>query len=163
MGVPVPAIYFTNDEKNEVILEEIVGDSLREHLLLKERSLSKEEYQNHFAEICIYLGKVIAKMHFGGLIHGDLTSANVMLRNGKMDHVVLLDFGLSYQKELPEDKAVDLYVFERALSALHDGLEGTTFEAIRKGYESFNLEHATIVYKKLEEVRLRGRKRDMIG
>jgi TP53 regulating kinase-like protein len=163
LGVPVPAIYFINEYRSEIIFEEIEGCNLREYLLIKERTLPSNEYQQCFSEIALNLGKLIAKMHIGGLIHGDLTSANVLLRNERIDQLCLIDFGLSYQKDLPEDKAVDLYVFERALAALHDGLENTTFESIRKGYESINAEHATIVYKKLEEVRLRGRKRDMIG
>uniref|UniRef100_A0AC34FCJ9 Non-specific serine/threonine protein kinase n=1 Tax=Panagrolaimus sp. ES5 TaxID=591445 RepID=A0AC34FCJ9_9BILA len=163
LGVPVPAIYFVNEYRSEIVFEEIEGCNLREYLLIQERTLSSDEYQLSFCEIALHLGKLIAKMHIGGLIHGDLTSANVLLRNGQPDQLCLIDFGLSYQKEVSEDKAVDLYVFERALAALHDGLEKTTFEAIRKGYESINAEHAAIVYKRLEEVRLRGRKRDMIG
>lgn len=32
---------------------------------------------------------------------------------------VLIDFGLSFTSTLPEDKAVDLYVLERALLSMH--------------------------------------------
>ena len=32
---------------------------------------------------------------------------------------VLIDFGLSYNSTVPEDKAVDLYVLERAFSSAH--------------------------------------------
>lgn len=32
---------------------------------------------------------------------------------------VLIDFGLGYNSTLPEDKAVDLYVLERACVAMH--------------------------------------------
>lgn len=38
--------------------------------------------------------------------------------------VVLIDFGLSYNSTLPEDKGVDLYVLERALTSAHSELEG---------------------------------------
>lgn len=31
----------------------------------------------------------------------------------------MIDFGLAFTSTLPEDKAVDLYVLERALTALH--------------------------------------------
>lgn len=37
---------------------------------------------------------------------------------------VLIDFGLSYNSTLPEDKGVDLYVMERAMSSAHAGMEG---------------------------------------
>ena len=32
---------------------------------------------------------------------------------------MLIDFGLSYNTTLPEDKAVDLYVLERAITSAH--------------------------------------------
>ena len=32
---------------------------------------------------------------------------------------VLIDFGLSFTSTIPEDKAVDLYVLERALISMH--------------------------------------------
>lgn len=32
---------------------------------------------------------------------------------------MLIDFGLSFTSTLPEDKAVDLYVLERALLSMH--------------------------------------------
>ncbi|KAE9551788.1 hypothetical protein FO519_004992 [Halicephalobus sp. NKZ332] len=163
IGVPCPAIYFINDLKHEVVFEEIQGVTLRDHLLEKENELPSAEYQEYFNSIAVYLGLLLAKMHKGGLIHGDLTSANVILRNESIADPVLIDFGLSYIKTNTEDKAVDIYVFERALSAMHNGLDETTFASIQKGYEKLDPEHAQVVYKKLEEVRLRGRKRDMVG
>ena len=161
--MPCPAIYFINDLKNEIVFEEIQGITLRDHLLEKERELPPAEYQEYFNSVAVNLGLLLAKMHKGGLIHGDLTSANVILRNKSTADPVLIDFGLSYIKTNVEDKAVDIYVFERALSAMHDGLDETTFASIQKGYEKFDPKHAESVYKKLEEVRLRGRKRDMVG
>jgi tRNA A-37 threonylcarbamoyl transferase component Bud32 len=32
---------------------------------------------------------------------------------------ILIDFGLSFTSTIPEDKAVDLYVLERALISMH--------------------------------------------
>ncbi|KAK4539536.1 hypothetical protein RGQ29_031907 [Quercus rubra] len=64
-------------------------------------------------------------MHDGGLIHGDLTTSNMLLKSGTNQLesslflfflLVLVDFGLSFTSTLPEDKAVDLFVLERALS-----------------------------------------------
>lgn len=36
----------------------------------------------------------------------------------------MIDFGLSYNSKLPEDKGVDLYVLERALTSAHSQMEG---------------------------------------
>lgn len=37
---------------------------------------------------------------------------------------MLIDFGLSYTTTLAEDKAVDLYVLERAITSAHSTLGG---------------------------------------
>ncbi|KAG8909222.1 serine/threonine-protein kinase bud32 [Tulasnella sp. 408] len=61
-------------------------------------------------------------MHAVDIIHGDLTTSNMMLRKSSgTDEIelVLIDFGLSYQSALVEDKAVDLYVLERAFASTH--------------------------------------------
>jgi tRNA A-37 threonylcarbamoyl transferase component Bud32 len=39
-----------------------------------------------------------------------------------LDGQVLIDFGLGYNSTLPEDKAVDLYVLERACIAMHSSV-----------------------------------------
>jgi tRNA A-37 threonylcarbamoyl transferase component Bud32 len=91
------------------------------------------------------IGTEIAKMHKGDIIHGDLTTSNMMLRKTRQgeeaqvvslstvsprplinSHTitkVLIDFGLSYNSSLVEDKAVDLYVLERAFSSTHPDSE----------------------------------------
>lgn len=95
------------------------------------------------------IGVEIAKMHMADIIHGDLTTSNMMLRypseaedTSTLTQVVcrppfplfmfhphffgiqvLIDFGLSYHSLLVEDKAVDLYVLERAFSSTHPDSE----------------------------------------
>ncbi|THG06305.1 hypothetical protein TEA_010061 [Camellia sinensis var. sinensis] len=61
-------------------------------------------------DITMQIGDAIGKLHDGGLIHDDLTTSN---------QLVLIDFGLSFISTLPEDKAVDLYVLERAFLSMH--------------------------------------------
>ncbi|KHN22776.1 TP53-regulating kinase, partial [Glycine soja] len=57
-------------------------------------------------------------LHDGGLIHGDLTTSN-MLSKSHTKQLVLIDFGLSFTSTLPKDKPVHLYVVERALISMH--------------------------------------------
>ena len=72
---------------------------------------------NQVKQLGATIGKQLAEMHSLDLIHGDLTTSNMLLRpNGSL---VWIDFGLSYISNLPEDKAVDLYVLERAISSTH--------------------------------------------
>ena len=103
-------------------------------------------------------------MHDNDIIHGDLTTSNIMIRensNTKELEVVMIDFGLASSKAIVEDKAVDLYVLERAFLSTHPNTEHLVQE-ILQSYR-FAASKGTVVLTKLEQVRLRGRKRDMFG
>lgn len=119
------------------------------------------------------IGHTVGGLHKAGVIHGDLTTSNLMLRpttttttdtndNPSMEgEVVLIDFGLAGQSVHDEDRAVDLYVLERAFGSTHPRTE-PLFEEVLHGYrEAFR--GASSALKRLEDVRMRGRKRSMIG
>jgi TP53 regulating kinase-like protein len=82
---------------------------------------------------------------------------------------VIIDFGLSSSSPMHEDRAVDLYVLERAFASTHPVLPGTVphFERVLIGYretmQASRRGEWERVEKRLEEVRLRGRKRSMVG
>lgn len=92
------------------------------------------------------LGELVRKIHDLNIIHGDLTTENFILK----DKIYIIDFGLSFYSTKDEDKAVDLYVLERAFQCLHGELDG-----FYDGYKESS------VLEKLKEVRRRGRKRDL--
>ncbi len=75
-------------------------------------------------ELAQQVGKAIAMMHDAEIVHGDLTTSNILLRSNdrKLD-IVLIDFGLGSMKPSIEEKAVDLYVLERAFISTHPGSE----------------------------------------
>ncbi|KAH3978607.1 non-specific serine/threonine protein kinase [Parastagonospora nodorum] len=75
--------------------------------------------------------------------------------------VYLIDFGLTTASIQDEDKAVDLYVLERAFAATHPAAEPLFQEVLRAYGESYG--GARGVLKRLEGVRGRGRKRSMLG
>ena len=70
------------------------------------------------------IGKILAQLHQADLIHGDLTTSNMMLL--AEDKICLLDFGLSSTSASVEEKAVDLYVLERAFSSTHPEISEET-------------------------------------
>lgn len=132
------------------------------------------------------IGRAVGRMHEVGVVHGDLTTSNMMLRpaherlrngtaatDGEGDEaettagerlegeVVLIDFGLAAQSLQDEDKAVDLYVLERAFGSTHPEAEEGFMEVLRVYGESYK--GAKVVLKRLEDVRMRGRKRSMLG
>ena len=71
-GVPTPLIYMVNVPKAAIIMEYIEGQQIK-HLL-------NEAPKERRHEICIEIGTLIARLHRKGLIHGDLTTSN-MIKN----------------------------------------------------------------------------------
>ncbi|KZS87703.1 hypothetical protein SISNIDRAFT_390396, partial [Sistotremastrum niveocremeum HHB9708] len=119
------------------------------------------------------IGTEIAKMHRADIIHGDLTTSNMMLRTRSPSstsssppslsaELLLIDFGLSSASSMPEDKAVDLYVLERAFSSTHPDSE-PLFAKVLDAYGKETGAKWPAIEKRLDEVRIRGRKRSMVG
>ena len=128
------------------------------------------------------VGRAVGLLHCkGGVVHGDLTSSNLMVRTvgdsrkglrvgeGGMPRldgeIVLIDFGLATQSIQDEDRSVDLYVLERAFGSTHPGQEAWFDEEVLRSQEGYAgaWKGSKVVLKRLEEVRLRGRKRSMVG
>ncbi|CAI5448700.1 unnamed protein product [Caenorhabditis angaria] len=167
LGIQTPAIFFIDGEKNSIIMERIDGPTAKLWIETKRSEFSAEADNNRFQEIIrgfgVLLGEQIGKLHLGGLVHGDLTTSNILLRNSDENLLVFIDFGLSGQgKVTPEEKGVDLYVLERAIASTHINSEQIMI-GVLEGYSKASQKQSLAVGKKLDEIRLRGRKRDMIG
>ncbi|ORX90440.1 kinase-like protein [Basidiobolus meristosporus CBS 931.73] len=154
-GIDTPVVYFVDVENSTIFMEKVEGRTVREALLSS--GTEDAEQVSHYAQL---IGKALAMMHGCDVIHGDLTTSNLFLR-AETDSLVIIDFGLSSISQLPEDKAVDLYVLERAFLSTHPNSE-TLFEEILAEYKKAS-KGAQAILKKLDEVRLRGRKRSMLG
>jgi TP53 regulating kinase-like protein len=106
-------------------------------------------------------------MHDIDVIHGDLTTSNIMINTINSDNnqvkyeTVLIDFGLGMMQANAEDKAVDLYVLERAFISTHPGSENIVALIIEEYTKA--AKKGTAVLQKLDAVRLRGRKRECFG
>ncbi len=66
--------------------------------------------------MCLRIGKMVGKIHSMGIMHGDLTTSNMILKDGE---IYLIDFGLSRYTKKIEDYAVDLLVFKQCLKSTH--------------------------------------------
>ncbi|KAJ7332004.1 hypothetical protein JRQ81_014184 [Phrynocephalus forsythii] len=159
-GISAPVVYFVDYVSNCIYLEDIVESMTVRDYIISEQQSGKNA--SHLTVLMEKIGEMLAQMHDEDLVHGDLTTSNILLRPPveKLD-LVLIDFGLSFISALPEDKGVDLYVLEKAFLSTHPNTEAL-FEALLKKY-SVASKKATPVIKKLDEVRLRGRKRSMVG
>ena len=124
------------------------------------------------------VGELVADMHNVNIVHGDLTTSNVMIRNPPRPPsngdrhanawtpiLVLIDFGLAgtagNKGVSHEEKAVDLYVLERAFEATHPGSRALVEEILR-AYKGRS-KTSDSVLQRLGAVRLRGRKRECFG
>ncbi|CCM02900.1 uncharacterized protein FIBRA_05014 [Fibroporia radiculosa] len=118
-------------------------------------------------DVMSMIGAEIAKMHQADIIHGDLTTSNMLLRGpSSQKNLQLVYMSLHvcspYTSTLTEDKAVDLYVLERAFSSTHPASE-PLFALVLKAYQDKMGREWTAISKRLDDVRLRGRKRSMVG
>ena len=161
-GIVSPTVYFVDTENLRIYMEKIEGCTAKQKLI--------EEGAPYQSKDCLELaknmGELLAKLHLGNIVHGDLTTSNMMLKNGNASQFVLIDMGLSFQSNDCEDKAVDLYVLERAFLSTHP-TSRDLFNKILDSYQSFgdpkSQEECKKVYNKLVEVRKRGRKKLLFG
>lgn len=83
--------------------------------------------KEYLTSVAKSVGVAIGKLHDAEIVHGDLTTSNMIVKqesSGELGTgVVLIDFGLGMMKPTQEDKAVDLYVLERAFISTHPGSE----------------------------------------
>lgn len=163
LGVPVPAIYAVNNKHKFICME-----FLKDHVTIKDYLLSKadktdEATVNDIKAVFRQLGVHLAELHNGNIIHGDLTSSNVMV-DASTGKLRLIDFGLSSISVNIEDKAVDLYVFEKSLQC--DQSEGDRVsdlvEIFYTGYITKS-DKLDAVINRLQKVKLRGRKKIAFG
>lgn len=154
-GIRAPAVYHLDQEKRLIYMEKITDG-----VLVKDYIKSLDESGKNFSSLVELMGVVLAEMHDIDLIHGDLTTSN-MIYNAERHELTLIDFGLSFVSGLAEDKGVDLYVLERAFLSTHPNSE-QQFQLLTKSYLNRSKKAKTVV-QKLDEVRMRGRKRTMVG
>lgn len=167
-GISTPSIYFVDLINNVIVLEKINGITVREHINAIRQKSANNSYSKLFPMARI-IGSILARLHDSDIIHGDLTTSNMIIKSNLMDKntaltrfdIHLIDFGLSVSSGLAEDKAVDLYVLERAFLSSHPNSEGL-FSELLESYKVTSSKSKPVLIK-LDEVRLRGRKRSMLG
>ena len=131
-------------KKKTIVMEKVHGNTVKD--VFDELELGGE------MDVCRRIGENIAKLHNCGIIHGDLTTSNMILKDGK---IVFIDFGLGKISDLVEDKGVDLLVFKRAISGMHHEIAEKCFDSILQGYMIAD-DYDEIV-SKIQEIEGRGR------
>jgi TP53 regulating kinase-like protein len=147
-GVPTPLIYMVNVPESSITMEYIEGQQVKQIL----NNVSKAKRHN----ICVKIGKSIAQLHNHSLIHGDLTTSNMILN--KKGKLFFIDFGLGEKNGELEAQGVDLHLLKRALQSTHYLFWEECFKSVLCGYTSvLGVELAEKVYEKIREIENRGR------
>ncbi len=140
--IPTPKLISSSEIAKTIHLEYISGKKLSTNL----------DKLKNLKFVAKQIGRSIAKLHDKDIIHGDLTTSNLILKN-KL--VYFIDFGLGFHSSRAEDKAVDLHVLKEALQAKHPKIFLKAWKSILEGYKKSSNYNQTI--KQLEKVESRGR------
>lgn len=146
-GVSVPIIFDVDQEKGIIIMEYLKGKRIKDIF----NKIGEEERAN----ICKKIGISIGRLHKNNLIHGDITTSNMIYQEGKIHFI---DFGLGEINSEIEAKGVDLHVLMEAIESAHSKFSNF-FKYVLDGYKSEYMEEAGSVIKKIDEIVKRGRYR----
>lgn len=146
-GVSVPIIFDVDLENGIIIMEYLNGKRIKDIL----NDLSEEER----SRICKMIGENIAKFHNNDIIHGDITTSNMILLD---DRIHFIDFGLGEINSKIEAKGVDLHVLMEAIESTHSQYSNC-FDYILDGYRKELKGDADLVVKKVDDIVKRGRYR----
>lgn len=145
MKFPAPHLQDFSDKRMSIVMDFIPGEKLRDVLA------TGDGYQ----ELAHEIGQKVGKLHASDMIHGDLTTSN-MIQHAETRELHLIDFGLSSFSDKEEDKAVDLFLLDRALESKHYQLYPGIFESVLQGYREVYSE-AEKVLERFQAVKKRGR------
>ena len=147
--ISIPSVIKIDEKTKKIFMEFISGKKLSDNLdflpLKRQKEISK------------IIGTNISKIHDGDIIHGDLTTSNMILSE-RENKVYFIDFGLGFMSTKIEDRAVDLHLLKQALEAKHFNNWKELFKEITKGYSKS--ENSKKVLEQLKKVESRGRYKD---
>ncbi|MEM2189439.1 MAG: Kae1-associated kinase Bud32 [Nitrososphaerota archaeon] len=148
LGIPCPAILMLDRSEATLYLQLIEGVELKRIL----DSLPAEELER----LAYELGRIVGRMHAGGVAHGDLTTSNIML--DKSGNIYLIDFGLSAITDDPEELAVDIHLLDRSLESVHHKVRASFMRSFLRGYAAAaGMSFLQKLVEKVKEIRSRGR------
>jgi len=144
-GVSVPAVLAVDPAAQTLVLEYLGRHALRSTYdglpAARRRALARQA------------GRAAGRLHRAGVVHGDLTTSNMIARGGR---VFLFDFSLGRVAGDTEELAVDLKAFKDSFVATH--LEhGREFQHVVRGYEDVVGKRAAAVVAQIGRIERRRR------
>ncbi|MCD6467218.1 MAG: Kae1-associated kinase Bud32 [Methanomicrobia archaeon] len=145
--IRTPTIFEIDRDECYIVMEYVEGERVKE-LLEKVNSEKREE-------ICLKIGNMVGKLHKNGIIHGDLTTSNMIYR---LNEIYLIDFGLGEFSREIEKQGVDMHLLKEALQSTHYKYFLEDFETVMKGYAYIvGNEKKKEILKRINEIEKRGR------
>lgn len=139
-GVRVPTVHAVEDTTFE--MDHIDGTLVKE--IFSDRD-----------DLWPVIGEQIARLHNRNVIHGDLTTSN-MLYDSDRGEVYFIDFGLGYHSQRIEDKAVDLHLLHEVLDSTHTDVADDAMATILDVYRE-QCDTAEQVLERYDDIKDRGR------
>ncbi len=147
-GVPTPTIFLVDLADSNIIMEFVEGKQVKQIL----NSLFPEERRS----LSTHVGELIGRLHSNDIIHGDLTTSNMIVTSH--GRVVFVDFGLGEKSGELELNGVDLHLMKRAFQSVQFHHADECFSAVLEGYTRIvGDEVAKKVLGKVNEIERRGR------
>jgi len=146
-GVCVPVLFDVDLLRGTLTMSKIKGKRIKD--IFDELDDKKRK------DLCIQIGRSIARLHNSHIIHGDMTTSNMILSG---DKVFFIDFGLGEINHELEAKGVDLHVLMEAMESTHSKYAGD-FSSVLEGYEKEYDGDVRLVKKKIDDIIKRGRYR----
>ena len=144
-GTNVPSLLGVWIDSCTLVMEKIEGERLKEFL---------SEGGRKGTDACSRAGMQLGLLHRRGIVHGDPTTSNMILRDGE---VFIIDFGLAEYSESIEKRAVDIHLLKTALKSTHFDHFEEFFRAVIDGYESEMGDESADVIERCTSIEKRGR------
>ena len=146
-GVSVPILHDVDLQKGTITMQYLDGKRIKDIL----NGLEEHERKH----LCIMIGESIGRLHSKDIIHGDITTSNMILLD---DNIHFIDFGLGSKNSEVETKGVDLHVLMEAFESTHSR-HPKCFDYVLEGYKKTYSGNADSVIRKIRDIVKRGRYR----
>ena len=144
-GVPAPVVLDVDPEEKKLCMSRVRGEKLS-------RLVGGMEV-TELREVFTTAGALAGRLHARGIIHGDLTTANMLLSGVR---VYFIDFGLGEVSTSHEAMGTDLLVFRKCVRSTHFQQEEVILDAFFSGYRS-TFAGAERAIEKMHTIERRGR------
>lgn len=146
LGVPTPVVYSVDKRNCEILMSYIDAQPLKRFV----DNMGPEGLALTFSRV----GEMVGRLHKGGIVHGDLTTSNIIPYSGLL---YLIDFGLGEHTSDVESRGVDIHLMRRALESSHHEVSSAAYLSFIDGYRRVMGSLSEPVLKRVDAIRRRGR------